>query len=377
MKFNVIMILLDGARVDKAVNAPHIGKFFQKSIFFPNAITYAPYTLAALHAVFSGIYGKTNGVDNYFGSHGFKSKMCKTLTQYLKDAGYFTRGDTFSDIFIPKQGFDNLTIHDESSDDLIERHKEILRELNKVGENFFLFLHYSKIHANSVRDVAKKYDDLDKDFFKDISANSKRYETYLEAADLYFSQIFGECKRLGIVDNTLIILMADHGVSVGEKFGEKMYGVYCYDYTLKAFVSFYCPSLFKQPNLIKNQVRSIDIMPTILDFLEIEEELGYLKIEGETLLPLLKNGEEDKERIGYAETGGLGGPNPSPKIPNVKCIRTNKWKLIYNSTTKLKELYNLEQDPKEEKNLIDENLEMGAKLWGLLVSEMGKEEVNK
>ena len=55
---------------------------------------------------------------------------------------------------------------------------------------------------------------------------------------------------------------------MGEKFGEKMYGSFVYDYTIKTFFHFLNPML---PDCkIDSQVRCIDIMPTILDILNID-----------------------------------------------------------------------------------------------------------
>ena len=45
---------------------------------------------------------------------------------------------------------------------------------------------------------------------------------------------------------------------------------------------------------------------------------------------------------------------PSPNTPNIKCVRTKKWKLIHNLTPDTWELYNLKNDPQELKNVVDE-----------------------
>ena len=50
-------------------------------------------------------------------------------------------------------------------------------------------------------------------------------------------------------------------------------------------------------------------------------------------------------------------------MPNTKSVRTSKWKLIYNEYNNTKELYNLENDPEENTNLIDTNLEIQEILW--------------
>ena len=47
---NVIFITIDGARVDRIKNGKNYKNIIQKSTFFPNVITYAPYTISAMHA---------------------------------------------------------------------------------------------------------------------------------------------------------------------------------------------------------------------------------------------------------------------------------------------------------------------------------------
>ncbi|MEK6949580.1 MAG: sulfatase, partial [Nanoarchaeota archaeon] len=57
------------------------------------------------------------------------------------------------------------------------------------------------------------------------------------------------------------------------------------------------------------------------------------------------------------------GPTPSPDKHNIKSIRTETWKLIYNETTNKKELYNLEKDPEETVNLAGTEPELENYLW--------------
>ena len=112
---------------------------------------------------------------------------------------------------------------------------------------------------------------------------------------------------------------------------------------------------------IGHLVRSIDILPTILEILNLKEKSGYKKIQGKSFLPLIYG--KNEERIAYSETGGLGGPTPSPEKHNVRSVRTNKWKLIYNETSKKKELYNLENDPREKNNLTGNSQDIEDSLW--------------
>ena len=154
--------------------------------------------------------------------------------------------------------------------------------------------------------------------------------------------------------------MSDHGISTGEKVGERAYGAFCYDYTLRTFTYFIADDL--KPIEISEQTRTIDFMPTILDYLQINLDQNFESIDGISLLPAIK-GKKMEERIAFSETGNPLDQNRPPKVPNTKSIRTSKWKFIFNEYNNTKELYDLKSDPHEMNNLINTRLEIENELW--------------
>ena len=363
-KPNIILILIDGARSDVIDKVSFYHELKKEATFFPQLITYAPYTIASLHATFSGMYGNKNGVNGYYKTYSFDKENCITLAQYLKQAGYYTECDLIREDTMPSQGFDKLRVHDEFNDDLVGRHSEILIQI-KSKEPFFLFLDYSKLHTTLVTDIIKKYTDFDEEFFNNKEGNLKKYTKLVEASAEYLKSMLNKVKDLGLFDNTVIFVFNDHGVSLGDRVGEKVYGSFLYDYTIRCFLYAIGKNIPKGQE-VKGLVRSIDIMPTILEMLKIREKGGFKKMQGMSFLNLINDGAD--ERIAYCETGGLGGPTPSPEKHNVKAVRTDKWKLIYNETNKKKELYNLEEDKEEKNNLIGKDPEIENYLWQRLKS---------
>ena len=103
-------------------------------------------------------------------------------------------------------------------------------------------------------------------------------------------------------------------------------------------------------------------MPTILDFLEIPFDNNYEKVDGTSLMPLIC-GSSIPEQIAYSETGNPLDKKEPPKVPNTKSVRTSKWKLILNQYNNSKELYNIELDPNEEKNLSGTGEKIESFLW--------------
>ena len=371
-KKNINIIMIDGGRLDRAQKSPIFNQLKSKSIFFSQSITYGPHTIAAMHAVFSGCYGTRTGTNSYWSTYKFKKNKFKTLTEYLKENNFYTHADVINQLVVPKQGFDNYVVHDELNDDLVERHKKLLEEMGKKyqeDKNFFIYLHYSNIHTGIMNQVLKVYDNFSDDFFSNREKNEFRYDKLFHDAESYFEEIFTKITQLNLDKNSIILVMSDHGISVGEKLGERAYGAFCYDYTLRTFTYFLIPGF--TPREIKQQIRTIDFMPTIMELLGISYSKTSSTLDGVSLIPLIEK-KSDFEHYAFSETGNPLNEKAPPKEPNVKSIRTSKWKLIFNEYDNSKELYHLELDPNENKNLIGTGEKMEETLWIELQKLMNK-----
>ena len=362
---NVILICIDGGRLDHAQSSKIFNSMLSKGIFFPQTITYAPYTNSAIHAVISGSYGNRNGCFSYWHSLKFKKSEFKTLTEYLQENGFFTYADVHSSIVLPKIGFDEYQVFDESLVDLTQRHSKILEMLDEKKQNFFLYLHFSSIH-DGIRDkVLKAYNNFSDEYFDNKKENEKRYNSLFNLAESYLDNITKKISELDLWKDSIIVVFSDHGVSIGEKIGERAYGAYCYDYTIKTF-SYFLSSKFKEKE-IPMQIRHVDFMPTILEQLNIKLDDNFKPLDGVSLIPLM-SGKPFDEKIAYTETANPLNENTPPKKPNTKSVRTSKWKFILNEYDNSKELYNLENDQNELKNIAGS----GLKIEGVLLKELNK-----
>ena len=358
-KTNVILICIDGGRVDRAKKSKIFQNLKSKGVFLPKTITYAPYTNSAVHALVSGSYGNRNGCFSYWHSIKFKKYQFKTLARYLQENNFYTYADVHSELVLPKSGFDEYHVFDESNVNLIERHENILDELNKKNKNFFVYLHFSNIHTGIRDSVLKVYDNFSKDYFENKKRNDERYDKLFYEAEDYLESISKQITKLGLWDNSIIVIFSDHGISVGEKFGERAYGAFCYDYTIKTF-SYYISDIARDKE-INMQIRHIDILPTILEQLKIKMDSDFEPIDGVSLLPLF-TGKPFTERIAYTETANPLHEKAPPKEPNTKSVRTSEWKLIVNEYNNSMELYNLDNDPQELENLIGKSFPIEMKL---------------
>tara|TARA_Y100000996_G_scaffold411235_1_gene395012 strand:- start:9248 stop:10366 length:1119 start_codon:yes stop_codon:yes gene_type:complete len=356
---NLIIITLDGARTDFVKKSSLFKTLESKSFFSYDCITYAPHTIAAMHAIFSGTYGSRNGTNSYWSTYQFKKHQFKTLTEYLQNNNFKTIADLHSDILIPKQGFDEFLIHDEHNENIKSKHLSLIENVSKTSEkNFFLYLHYSYIHTKIGETVVKKYTNFSKEYFLNKESNQKAYLSYFDNAESYLSSILEKIIKLGLEKNSIICILSDHGISIGEKIGERAYGAFLFDYTIKSFCYFLFPE--SKSFEIKQQIRTIDIMPTILEKLNIPLDPNFSKLDGVSLIPLL-NGNTLDEKFAFSETGNPLENDKPPKLPNTKSLRTDDWKLIYNTFDDTRELYNLRNDPDELTNLFGDFPEIEKK----------------
>jgi len=372
MKKNVIIVLIDGGRLDFAQKSETFQKLKSTMIHFDQSITYAPYTTGAMHAVLSGCYGNRTGVNSYWNIFKFKNDQFLTLADYLSQNNYYTYADGHTELIIPKFGFKEFNVHDEQKINLIQWHSELLDNMKQIyddGQNFFLYLHYSKIHTGISNEVLKIFNNFSKDYFDNSNLNLERYSKLFNNAEIYLDSILNKIKNLNLLENSIILILSDHGIGVGEKFGERAYGAFCYDYTLKTFAYLYNSDI--KPKTISSQVRHVDYMPTILDMLDIKINNSFEKLDGESLIPLI-DGESTLEKFAFSETGNPLNKNRPPKIPNIASIRNSEWKLIHNKYNNTYELYNLLDDPKEEDNLIGTNAEIEKMLLNQLLKNESK-----
>ena len=366
MEKNVILICLDGARSDFAEKSEILRESLSGTIFFSKSIIYAPYTNSSVCSVISGSYGNRNGCNSYWNSAKFDHENFKTLMMYLKDENFKTVADIHNDWVLPQIGFDDYRIYDENTVDLPTRHTKLIEEINnKNQQKFFLYLHYESIHTTIRKEVLEKYDNFNEEYFNNKKKNFERYNMLFKNAEEYLKKIFEKITELELDKNSIIMIYSDHGISLGEKFGERAYGAFCYDYTIKSFVSLISNEFSSKE--IQQQVRHVDFVPTILEKLQIPIDKNFKNFDGISLIPLIEQNKMD-DLPAYVETGNPLKDSKPPKDPNTKAIRYKEWKLIYNEYDNSKELYDLEKDPHEENNQIDTGLEMEKILWKELLN---------
>ncbi len=168
--------------------------------------------------------------------------------------------------------------------------------------------------------------------------------------DEQIGKLLDKIRELGLMENSLIIFLADHGHPLGEH-GKMLKMVdQLYSPLLCIPLMFRMPGAEMAGKRIDALVQTVDLFPTIMDFLGFERENEFLQ--GKSLLPLIK-GTSDKVRE-YATMGFFSSEE--------RCLRDQKWSYIRTLSGSTNELYDLVTDPEETKNLCDELPEKAAEM---------------
>jgi len=381
---NILLITIDALRADhlgcygnKSISTPTIDLLAKNSIIFTNAICQFPKTTPSHASILTGRYPLSHGVlDNCWILDNKEITLPEILKKYkYTTAAFVSSHSVTSDKTNLNQGFD--IYNDELPDKIITRDvNERIAEntisavskwlLDNYEKKFFIWIHIIDPHgpyipllknrmalpkysfnkkielgrSNYGKKIIPEYQIINK--IKDMDYYISSYDGEIMYVDHWLGKLFSMMKEKRCFENTMIIFTADHGESMGEHDLYFQHGSALYQEQLRI------PLIIKYPDskhiLIDNLVQSIDIMPTILDYLKIDIPK---QVQGKSLLSLANlKSRNNFSNIGFAYLKGESGGE--------YCIIENGWKLIIDSSFKEKELYNLNTDKKERSNLLND-----------------------
>ena len=183
-----------------------------------------------------------------------------------------------------------------------------------------------------------------------------RYDASLSYADEFIGELAGWVREFS-PDNTIMIVMADHGEGVGDHGGI----LHCtdpprlYQELIHVPLAIYIPPKWMKTGVavVRQPVELIDLMPTILDLVQASGPLSGMQ--GKSLVGVIKGEKkEEADRPVFAETLGYG--------VHVRSVKSGAWKLIraesqYGVAPKI-ELYDLTSDPSEAHDLAPQKPEV-------------------
>jgi arylsulfatase A-like enzyme len=395
---NVILITIDGLRRDhlhcygySRMTSPTIDKLASNGVIFRNAFSHGGGSPEAFPSLHAAVMPPTSS-DQY----GRLFELNSTIAEMLRSKGYSTAAFVDSNAFLSKyfnydKGFDyfydGISDKNESTsrlNEIIDNSKlakrvgigspeiELLMrkrpvttadELNRKaiswlraqkGRKFFTWIHYMDTHQPFLpsRENQKEIGVKPMNYYGMLFLQRKAkgginrmnnaelqkfvnlYDALIRYDDAAVSGLLAELKAQGVLDNTLIIITADHGTNLGEE-GLMRHGS-LYESVIRI------PLIFKGPGIKSSSfdlpVTTIGVRDTIINLVN-----GSTQGDATTFAPL---------RQSIDSSGGIISTMVDI-IHNVRMIsyRTNKWKyirtddLVPGSTTS--ELYDLETDPLE------------------------------
>jgi choline-sulfatase len=175
---------------------------------------------------------------------------------------------------------------------------------------------------------------------EDILRTKAIYYGMVTYVDEEFGRILRKLDELGLREKTIIVYTADHGEMLGDRGIWYKNSFYDGSATIPFIWSF--PKALSQGKVVRTPAMNMDVLPTLCDLCSLPKPAG---LEGSSLLPVMTGKDDGKERIALSENyrGNFAG----------RMIRTAKWKYFF-YTTGEEFLYDLENDPGEERNLIND-----------------------
>ncbi|MFP6665414.1 MAG: sulfatase [Deltaproteobacteria bacterium] len=369
---NVILISLDTLRADYVGATkegrqltPNLDKFRARGAVFTNAMTTYPSTTGSHMSLFTGVYPATHET-----IHARKKlpPEIPTMAQALAPLGFATAAVTENAMLNATSGFlRGFDSYKEQKGDDVWSTDGAIRQTFDDGlawldthgeERFFLFLHTYQVHFPYT--PPKRHNHFRRALNRQLPEDPfERQKVWAERGYagevLYTDEEVGRLLRIlderGLLENTILIITADHGEEFGEH-GEIGHAQTLYAEVLNIPLSIQFPGRIPAGSRIEAPVSLVDILPTIFDL----AGLPPLHAEGQSLVPLLDGGQLAEQRAVYAQNYGKHGQQWA--------ARTGTRKFIFQGNQKIPfEVFDLEADAGETTALDGTHLAAEGTRW--------------
>lgn len=380
-RFNIFFILIDTLRPDhlgcygyERDTSPNIDKIAEEGIVFTDFYTVCPWTNPSIACLFTGLYPQAV-FPPALHPKALKQRLPKeleTLAEILRKEGYQTcalvdhpsiskqlgyhRGfDEYTELFF-KRGW-HQWLGTKASNFLTD----LSEILDKCRDNpFFIYLHL--IYPHQPYSPPPPYDEFFGEGFKTINPEEKegvinRYDGEIKYTDELIGDIFLDLKARNLLNQTYIIMTADHGEGFWEH-GLWEHGNSLFNELLKVPLIIYPPGgRSAEPAKVDNMTSFVSLFPTIMDFANIKK---YPKADGQSLMKYLKGKiSKDNKKMIYGES-------PHSVYINAVSCQTERYKFIYHPrrpiinfsrakndilSNQFIELFDIKEDPAEKNNL--------------------------
>jgi len=354
----VLLITVDTLRADRLgcygarrVRTPAMDALATEGVRFENALAQVPITLPSHAVILTGTYPMYNGVRDFTGTRlppnvglvaeAFQRQGYRTaafVSAFVLDSTWGLRRGfaAYDDQFDPRQ-FEtrNPGNIERRADETVNRLLAWLRAHASgpdAARPFFVWLHLFDPHSdyNPPEPFRSQY-------------AGRLYDGEVAYTDSQLARLFTYLRKAGLYDRTLIVLLGDHGESLGEH-GEDEHGFFIYNSALRVPLIFKPPRGPGSPRVVQSPVGTVDVAPTLLELLRLRDPLGR-QFQGSSLASLILGKGTPSERAVYAETYY---PHNSFGWSVLRSISTPRYHYI---EAPRPEIYDLSADPEEGNNL--------------------------
>ncbi len=350
--WNVLIVTLDTTRADvltlygrDTVETPALDRLSREGVVFEQATSPVPLTLPAHASLFTGLFPPHHGVrDNVDSPLG---DAHTTLADVLRENGLRTAAFVSSAVVDSRrglaQGFDTYSDGQNGN-----RNPRLRRPANVVVDEaarwiagqqtspFFAWVHLYDAHAPY--SLPEPY----RTMYEDAP-----YLGAIAFMDAQLQRLLTLLDERQLTARTLVVVVADHGESLGDH-GEDGHGIFVYQSTIHVPLIIRAPGL--RPRRVPDVVRLVDVMPSVLSILELQQQA---KGDGVSLVPLMTGQIAHLDLDAYSES-----LYPSRfGWATLRALRAGRFKVV---TAPRPELYDLEKDPAEARNIYDERTDLGV-----------------
>ena len=368
-RYNVVLLLVDSMRADmpwagyERNIAPVLTALEKESVSYTRAYSVSSYTAKSVAALLSGKYPSTlyrsaPFFTKYPDANLFLAELLNATGIYTASAQahmYMKRGSGLDQGFdewevVEGITFDNKTDNHVTSQKLTPLAIQLL-EKKPQDKAFFLYLHYMDPH-----DVYVKHDGAD--FGPKLR---DRYDSEMFYTDLWIGKLLEFMKGQPWWNETIVIVSADHG----EAFGEHQMHRHAFELWN---VLTHVPLFVRIPRVAGRRIETprshIDLAPTILELMNVK---GQHDFAGKSLVPELMGGSAEPRPV-------LLDLPKDTNNPERRAIIDGDHKLLMFDTGWRTDLYDLKEDPGEQRNLAKGKPEKLAELRELFDKEWSKYE---
>jgi arylsulfatase A-like enzyme len=371
---NVLLIVVDTLRADhlgaygnERPTSPNLDALAASGVRYGQALSTAPWTTPSIAALMTSRYPSSVGIES---EKARLSDEALLLAEVLQEAGYLT-GAAVSHSFCGSewgfgQGFDGF---DESNvlghaavttDGVTARGMSFLDEAAEQDQPWMLWLHYFDPHCAYVEDERhpmggrgdydgkvqsgelyrkvlrqwRRYDE------SDWNEMRRLYDSEIARTDQGIGELLAHLDRLGLTDNTLVVMTADHGEEFHEHGGvghaKTLYREVLHVPLIVRYPRSDARFAAAQPAAPEGWVSLVDVAPTVLDVCQLEQPQPFVG------LSLLHERRTDRPHYVFGETHRAGG---------LRTVVADDFKLIRWLDPRRTNLFDLSADPEESKDL--------------------------